>query len=168
MVTNLAYAAGSDAKLSMAKVMEYLVIILISVPLAAVALAAYALLIRRREERVERRLEQMVSSSTPELILGDLTPALAGQLPPGAEKQIELQQDLRTAGYYQPTALMEYAALRAVLIIAPLLAAGALPVCRRFHLDATDLGGGPHSGPSRLQSPAHSPLFPRPITQAQD
>ncbi len=106
--------------------MEYLVIILISVPLAAVALAAYALFIRSREERVERRLEQMDSGSTPELILGDLTPALADQLRPGAEKQIELQQDLRTAGYYQPTALMEYAALRAVLIIAPLLAAGAL------------------------------------------
>jgi tight adherence protein C len=42
------------------------------------------------------------------------------------EVRTALQRDLRAAGYYKPTALMEYAAVRAVLIILPIVSAGAL------------------------------------------
>lgn len=93
------------------------------------------LAVKRRRELVEQRLRREGSdptirssdpslSSSHELILGGLTPALAGTVPMGTEDQTELQRELRSAGYYRPTALMEYAALRAVLVIAPLIAAG--------------------------------------------
>src|SRR5206468_9578239 len=60
-------------------------------------------------------------SSTPELILGEqMTPALAGALPMDEENRSALRRELRMAGYYKPTAVMEYAAVRAVLIILPL------------------------------------------------
>src|SRR5262249_59005093 len=58
------------------------------------------------------------------LVLGDMTPALAAQVPISDEDQSELQRELRVAGFYRPTAMMEYLALRSVLIFAPLIAAG--------------------------------------------
>jgi len=88
---------------------------------------------RKIEERLRRQggSDPMLGSdpgtaSTPELVLGEqLTPALAGTVPMGEENRSALQRDLRAAGYYKPTALIEYAAVRACLIILPLLAAGA-------------------------------------------
>lgn len=68
------------------------------------------------------------SESHPELILGELTPALAQQTPMTEKDRTELQRELIDAGYYRPTALMEYAALRAVLVFAPLLTAAAAAV----------------------------------------
>jgi tight adherence protein C len=93
--------------------------------------------INRKRVRVENRLlggrsDPMLSSdpmapSTPELVLGDqMTPALAGTVPMGPEDRGALQQELREAGYYRPTALMEYAALRAIFIIFPLVLAAIL------------------------------------------
>jgi len=105
--------------------MQYVLTILVALLAGGLTLAGCMIVLRRRQ-RVERRVEEMDTGSTPELILGDLTPALAGQLPPGEEQQMELQKELRTAGFYQPTALMEYAAARAMMILVPLLAAGVL------------------------------------------
>jgi tight adherence protein C len=84
-----------------------------------------------RGQRVVSRLVPRPSSdpsmgSQPELILGDLTPALSGQLPLSAEGRSELQRDLLSAGMYRPTALMEYTAIRAVLTIAPLMLAAVI------------------------------------------
>src|SRR5262249_5041686 len=42
------------------------------------------------------------------------------------ENRGALQRELRAAGYYRPTALVEYAAVRACLIILPIVTAGAL------------------------------------------
>lgn len=104
---------------------EYLLLGLVGVFFGGLTMMTYLALVRRRE-RVESRLEAMPSSdptigSTPELVLGDLTPAFSGQLPMTEEGKTELQRDLRTAGLYRPTALMEYAAVRAVLTILPLI-----------------------------------------------
>ncbi len=104
---------------------EYLLLALIFIFFSGVTMFTYRAIARRRE-RVEARLEVMPSSdptigSTPELVLGDLTPALSGQLPMTDEGKTELQRDLRSAGLYRPTALMEYTAVRAVLTIAPLI-----------------------------------------------
>jgi tight adherence protein C len=61
-----------------------------------------------------------------EPVLGDWTEAFARQLPMTSQGREGLRQDLRSAGLYRPTALMEYAAVRAVLVIAPLIGAGLL------------------------------------------
>jgi tight adherence protein C len=81
--------------------------------------------LQRRRRRLETRLEAQDVDSAPELILGDLTPTLA-QTPMSLAARNELERDLRDAGYYRPTALMEYRAVRTVLMILPLLGFGAL------------------------------------------
>jgi pilus assembly protein TadC len=82
----------------------------------------------RRRHQLESRLAPGTSVtdsvSDPNLVLGGLTPALAAQVPMTLTHQAALQQELRDAGYYRPTAMMEYAAIRAVLVILPLLFAG--------------------------------------------
>jgi tight adherence protein C len=91
-----------------------------------------------RRRRLEQRLGSQGGSdsqlgsdpsapSGPDLVLGDqMTPALAGAVPMGSEDRGALQRELRAAGYYKPTALMEYAAIRACLILLPLIGAAGL------------------------------------------
>jgi tight adherence protein C len=83
---------------------------------------------RRAEDRLARRGSDSDSGSQPELILGEMTPPLAGQIPMAPATRADLAQELRAAGYYRPTAVTEYAAIRAVLVILPLLVAGVLAV----------------------------------------
>jgi tight adherence protein C len=96
-----------------------------------VTLAGYFVLARRRR-LLDDKLRQQLDADDPglsapgDMVLGDLTPALAAQIPMGEGDRSELQQELRQAGYYRPTALLEYAALRTVFVIAPLIAAGTL------------------------------------------
>lgn len=104
---------------------EFLFLGLVFLFFAGFTMLVYQALVRRRE-RVEARLEARPTSdptvaSTPELVLGDLTPAFSEQLPMSEEDRTDLQKELRAAGLYRPTALMEYAAVRAVLTIAPLI-----------------------------------------------
>jgi pilus assembly protein TadC len=91
-------------------------------------MAGYLTLAGRRQ-RAQARLRDVQDSeaaggSTPELILGDVTEAFSGQIPMTEQGKTELQRELRAAGLYRPTSLMEYAALRALLTITPLIAAG--------------------------------------------
>ena len=74
------------------------------------------LVLTRRRQQVESRLVPTPLSdpsigSKPELVLGDMTPALAAQIPMTATGRSELQRDLLSAGMYRPTALMEYLSL---------------------------------------------------------
>jgi tight adherence protein C len=62
----------------------------------------------------------------PEMVLGAWTPALSAQIPMSKEGEEELQQDLRSAGYYRRTALLEYTAIRALLVVVPLIATGVV------------------------------------------
>lgn len=107
---------------------ETILLVLVALFAGGLTFMAYQALVRRRT-RVEARLEATPGSdpssgSTPELVLGDLTPALATQIPMSEEGRSQLQRDLRAAGLYRPTALMEYAAVRAVLTILPLIIGG--------------------------------------------
>ena len=81
--------------------------------------------------RTERKAAQPSEAVTPrrsEELFGALTPALAAQIPiPQATLQ-ELQKELRHAGYYRPTALREFNALRFVFLIGTLMATGLLAV----------------------------------------
>src|SRR5262249_28720528 len=110
--------------------MEYVLLGLVFLFFAGVSFMGYVALSRRRE-RIEARLVPHTPSDPaigphPHLVLGDLTPALAGQIPITEEGRSELQRDLLTAGMYSPTALMEYTAIRAVLTITPLIVAGII------------------------------------------
>lgn len=62
----------------------------------------------------------------PELLLGAWTPAWSAQIPMTKEGQAELKQDLRAAGYYRRSALLEYTAVRALLVVVPLLLTGVV------------------------------------------
>jgi tight adherence protein C len=109
---------------------EYVLLALVFVFCTGATLFGYFTLAKKRQ-RVEQRLVPGPSSdpsvgSTPELVLGELTPALSGQIPMSAETKSELQRDLMSAGMYRPTALMEYTAVRAVLTILPLILAGVV------------------------------------------
>src|SRR5262249_30687607 len=106
-----------------------------------------------RRRKIEQRLQSQRSdpllgsdpsvSSTPELVLGEsMTPALAGTLPMDTENRSALQRELRAAGFYKPTALMEYAAIRACFIILPLIAAGALALFTDNSRDLPWIWGG--------------------------
>src|SRR6266849_5474583 len=121
--------------------------------LALIFLFAFALVMfvssvmAARRRKIEQRLQSQRSDpllgvdvappSTPELVLGEaMTPALAGTLPMDTENRSALQRELRAAGYYKPTALMEYAAIRACLIILPIVSAGALALFAEEGRDA--------------------------------
>ena len=106
--------------------MAYLLAILIFLVTGAATFALYMLTLRHRERRLHLRLQEEDDWAAPEPLLGDMTAVLAEQLPMKQDKRSEIERELRVAGYYRPTALMEYAALRAVFIIAPLLAAGVI------------------------------------------
>src|SRR5262245_29922297 len=105
--------------------MDYVLTFLVFLLVSSLVLTVF-FWIRRRRERVEGRLQTGTGSdpslgSAPDLVLGDITPALAAQVPMAEEDREALQRELRSAGYYRPTALMEYAAIRTVLIVVPLL-----------------------------------------------
>lgn len=105
--------------------------------LSAVVLWAFT----RRRRSVEQRLQAIVDSdssdgSSQTMLLGDLTPALAAQVPVSEGTRGELQRELRVAGYYRPSAVMEYAALRAVFVIVPLILAGAVALVTETTMQA--------------------------------
>jgi tight adherence protein C len=72
------------------------------------------------------RRNAVEDDDAPELVLGGLTPILAEQTPITSAGRTELEQELKAAGFYRPTALMEYRAVRAVLTLLPLFFGGAL------------------------------------------
>ena len=83
--------------------------------------------IARRRIRVQQRLQaEQDGVPEPEMILGDLTPALAAQIRITDQNRTELQRELRMAGFYRPTAVLEYAAVRTLLTISPVIMGGVL------------------------------------------
>ncbi len=86
-----------------------------------------------RPPREDARLKQISHDSPfngePEAgVFGAWSPALAAQLPESEAEQKEFRQMLRQAGIYQPGASETIYALRFVLLVVPLLAAGILAV----------------------------------------
>jgi tight adherence protein C len=83
-----------------------------------------------KRQRLEKRLTSPETELEPkqELLLGELTPALAEQIPLTEKGRQDLQRELIDAGYYRPTALMEYVALRTVLLFVPLIGAAVVAI----------------------------------------
>ena len=96
-----------------------------AIPVAIFLLVAtgfFSLIYRLLEERKSRRQRAAASTfllndegSKANLVLGDLTPALAAQIPLTAGDEEELRKELKTAGYHTSTALLEYTAVRTTL-----------------------------------------------------
>jgi tight adherence protein C len=57
-------------------------------------------------------------------VFGSVTPVLAAMLPESAGRRDEVRKELHAAGYYQPHALQNLAAIRYVCILAPLVLLG--------------------------------------------
>jgi tight adherence protein C len=75
---------------------------------------------------LSRKRSKPDDDQDPEMLLGNWTPAWSAQIPMTKDGQEELKQDLRAAGYYRHTALLEYTAVRALLVVAPLIATGVV------------------------------------------
>lgn len=109
--------------------LEYGVIALVFLLSGGVVLYIHYLL-GSRSRRIEQRLldedDDELSMVRPRMLLGDLTPALAAQIPFTQDDRDLLLKELRMAGFYRPTALLDYGALRWVLTIVPLVAACVL------------------------------------------
>lgn len=90
------------------------------------------LVLQARRQKIEDRLrndaedEASLLGGDKDLVLGDMTAAFAAQIPVAEADRSQLERELRQAGYYRPTALMEYVALRAIFIFVPLIGAGLI------------------------------------------
>lgn len=97
-----------------------------------VASGFYSLMARQLEDRRARqRLRDELAQpgdilTQRALLLGELTPALAAQFPVAAADHDDVVKELKTAGYYGASAILEYAAVRTVLVLVPLVATGLL------------------------------------------
>ncbi|MFO0970106.1 MAG: type II secretion system F family protein [Gemmataceae bacterium] len=97
-----------------------------------------------RGRRVQERLPKDMTDAERPMVFGPLTPAIAAPSPVLGEANREsLQQELRAAGYYQPTALVEYRAIRVVLIFAPVVTALVLALLvDRTYMTSILIAGG--------------------------
>src|SRR5262245_26578198 len=93
--------------------------------LTLVAAVAMALLERRHRLDADALLDAPANRNA-SLILGDMTPALAGQMPIAEHRVSTVQQELREAGFYHPGAVMEYQAIRAALVLTALVVGATL------------------------------------------
>jgi tight adherence protein C len=82
--------------------------------------------LRRPQPGPDEAAPGQSEETEPQLILGGWTEALGNQLPATRGGTEQLQQAMRNAGFYRPTALMEYRAVRALLTVLPLVATGVL------------------------------------------
>jgi tight adherence protein C len=97
----------------------------------ALAVSGFAFILFNRVwlEPVRRRQAAALDPEyVPEPVLGGWTEAWAGQLPMTASGRADIQGELRAAGYYRRTALTEYAAVRALLVVVPLILTGVAVV----------------------------------------
>ncbi len=101
---------------------------------AGVAALVFAIaeILRRSFSPSRRRLRELsrseMAAHLPDDLDSPLRDALAGQVPQHARGRSEIQKELLQAGYYRPSALPIYLALRNGLMLAALIATGALIV----------------------------------------
>jgi tight adherence protein C len=104
---------------------EWILITLVGLGSAALSFVIYVLM-RPRQRPLDERLQRSSPKGDEvkrELVLGPLTTGLSAQVPMSRAAKSEIQVELRSAGFYQPTALTEYRAVRSVLVVLPLLLA---------------------------------------------
>src|SRR5437016_5624747 len=81
---------------------------------------------RKTRERLKSSDEDDPATERLQMVLGEMTPGLAEQVPMTLKARLELQKELMAAGFYRLTAITEYAAIRTILVVAPLILSGVL------------------------------------------
>jgi tight adherence protein C len=99
-------------------------------------------LLKRRDDNTVPRLEpdQVPTSGTGDYVFGLLTPVLAALLPESAERRAIVKKELITAGYHQPHAWQNLAAVRYLGIMLPLFFIGLLIVLLPRQLEPAAVG----------------------------
>lgn len=100
---------------------EWLQPAILFVLVASMTFPVVLLWVRGRARRV-RTASADADDAPPELVFGNLTPALSQQIQISPGMKAELEKELRAAGFYRPTAFLEYSAVRAVLVVIPMIA----------------------------------------------
>ena len=103
---------------------EWLSLIGIFLGVTGAVLVLYLLF--RRPPQPDRLRPSQDDEAPPPPLFGAMTAPLAEQLAPQPGGRAELVRELRSAGYYRPTALVNYLALRTVLVLVPLVTTGVL------------------------------------------
>ena len=101
------------------ELIPYFLVLLVATAVVFTLIGAFTSPRRRRETLPAPSQDE----SSHELILGDLTSALSQQLPGKSRDQAQVLPQLKRAGYYRPSALMEFQAIRTALVLIPLLMA---------------------------------------------
>jgi tight adherence protein C len=83
-------------------------------------------LLRPRQAPRDRWGEEENQEEAAPPLLGSMSEALAAQIPMTAKGKVNLQTSLRTAGFYKPTALLDYAAIRSLVILVMLVTTGVV------------------------------------------
>ena len=99
---------------------------LIGIFLGVTGLVLLLYLLFRRPPRVDRMRSADAEEPPRPPLFGPMTATLAEQMSPKPTARAELVQDLRSAGFYRPNALVEYLAIRTVLVLVPLVTTGLL------------------------------------------
>src|SRR5689334_7693415 len=93
---------------------------------AGITLSVFQWLVNRRMRRELQNIQSATPENSSTLLLGPLTPLIAEQTPMGDSTRANVKKELSEAGFYQPDALTEFRAVRAVLVLVPLLMTGGL------------------------------------------
>lgn len=72
--------------------------------------------------------ENVPGVDTRDWLFGTLTPVLAALLPESESRRVEVRKELKSAGYYGPHAYQNFAAIRYLMMVLPLIVCGALLV----------------------------------------
>jgi tight adherence protein C len=91
-------------------------------------LLIYAGLTREKVRAVRLDPTDSGPDSSPNLVLGDMTEVLSQGLPGTERDREEILPELVRAGMYGPSALVEYRAIRMLLILVPLFSAAAIAI----------------------------------------
>lgn len=100
---------------------EWIELVGLAVGVATVVFIIIALLNRRRNTETDDQDEE-----NDDLVLGQYTYALTAPDEEAKSKNSDLAQELRSAGYYRPTAVREYKAVRALAILLVVITTGSL------------------------------------------
>lgn len=96
---------------------------------AGIALICMAVTFLLRRQPASGSLDRPApDDSKTDLVLGDMTEVLSRGLPGTHRDQEEVLPELRRAGYYSSSALVQYRAVRTVMILTPLFAAAAIAI----------------------------------------
>lgn len=99
-------------------------------------------LLKREDNNAVPHVEpdQVPTADASDYVFGRLTPILAALLPESEARRAIVKKELITAGYHQPHAWQNLAALRYLGIMIPLLMVGLLLVLLPRHLEAAAVG----------------------------